>query len=65
MSTPATTLEGFAPKARVAAFVQLNGVWLWTEPDVQPGYPFAMSIVDDLARHFDAPNDLVPPLEST
>ena len=64
MNTPATTMQGLIVKARVACFAQGSGFWLWIDPDTQPGFPFAMSIVADLVRRYDPDlewtNDLVP-----
>jgi hypothetical protein len=64
MDTPATTMHGLLVKARIACFCQGSGVWLWIDPNVQPGWHFAMSIVADLVRRHDPDlewtNDLVP-----
>ena len=64
MDTPATTMQALVVKARIACFCQGSGVWLWIDPDVQPGWHFAMSIVADLVRRYDPDlewtNDLVP-----
>ena len=64
MDTPATTMQGLIVKARIACFAQGSGFWLGFDPDTQPGFPFAMSIVEDLVRRYDPDlewtNDLVP-----
>jgi hypothetical protein len=64
MDTPATTMQGLIVKARVACFAHGSGFWLWIDPDTQPGFPFAMSIVEDLVRRYDPDlewtNDLIP-----
>jgi hypothetical protein len=57
-------MQALVVKARIACFCQGSGVWLWIDPDVQPGWHFAMSIVADLVRRYDPDlewtNDLVP-----
>jgi hypothetical protein len=64
MDTPATTMQGLIVKARIACFAHGSGFWLRIDPDTQPGFPFAMSIVEDLVRRYDPDlewtNDLVP-----
>jgi hypothetical protein len=64
MDTPAITIQGLVVNARIACFCQGSGVWLWIDPNVQPGWHFAMSIVADLVRRYDPDlewtNDLVP-----
>jgi hypothetical protein len=65
MNTPATTMEGFVVKARIACFVQGGNVALWNDNEQdQAGWPMARAIVADLVRRYDPDlewtNDLVP-----
>jgi hypothetical protein len=68
MDTPATTMEGFVVKARIACFVQGGNIGLWNDNEQdQAGWPMARAIVADLVRQYDPDlewtNDLNPSLE--